>query len=251
MHPPQMSYSSTSTLSDSVVTTPAFAAFPLHAESQVHSSPRTTTFPVVIESSSSTSTAGSEPPTRPSSPPDNANSTDKVLPVHKYTSNAPAPLQFGPEVKRYFPESNTSPLRINKRIPTSPPAGTSQISPYSPPPSLSTTLASSSSRHPSSTNDTLQRAIATQSSPPPPSAATSNTSHSFASSSSSPYNQRSSADAQVETGLSLLQDLANGMDSSDEDEDEDDDIRRRLRYSRWSMGKEDDDSAASRPRWVV
>jgi len=30
MHPPPMSYFSTSTLSDSVVTTPAFAAFPLH-----------------------------------------------------------------------------------------------------------------------------------------------------------------------------------------------------------------------------
>jgi hypothetical protein len=61
IHPPPMSYSSTSTLSDSVVTTPAFAAFPLLAESQVHSSARTTAFPVVIESSSSASTAGSEP----------------------------------------------------------------------------------------------------------------------------------------------------------------------------------------------
>jgi len=100
IHPLPMSYSSTSTLSDSVVTTPAFVAFPLHAESQVHSSPRTTAFLVVIESSSSTSPAGSEPPTRPSSP-DNSSSIEKVLPAHKYTSNAPAPL-----------------LRINKRIPS-------------------------------------------------------------------------------------------------------------------------------------
>jgi len=98
MHPLPMSYSSTSTLSDSVAITPAFVAFPLRTDSQVHSSPRTTSFPLVIESSSSTSTAGSEPPTRPSSPPGNFNSTGKVLSAHKYTSNAPAPLQFGPEV---------------------------------------------------------------------------------------------------------------------------------------------------------
>jgi len=40
-----------------------------------------------------------------------------------------------------------------------------------------------------------------------------------------------------------LQDLASGMDSSDEEEDEEEDIRRRLRYSRWSVGKEEDDAA--------
>jgi len=34
------------------------------------------------------------------------------------------------------------------------------------------------------------------------------------------------------------------MDSSDEEEDEEDDIRQRLRHSRWSIGKEDDDAAA-------
>ena len=112
-------------------------AFPLRTNSQVHSSPCTTAFPVVIESSTSSSTASSEP-TRPSSPPDNLSSANKVLPTYKYTSNAPAPLQFGPEAKRFFPELNTSPLRINKRIPTSPPVGTSQISPYSPPPLAST-----------------------------------------------------------------------------------------------------------------
>ena len=45
-------------------------------------------------------------------------------------------------------------------------------------------------------------------------------------------------------GLSPLQDLANGMDSSDEDEDEEEDIRRRVRHSRWSVGNENDDAAA-------
>ena len=65
--------------SDSVVTTPAFMAFLLHAKFQDRSSPRTTAFPVVIESSASTSTTGSEPLTRTSSPPDNSSSIDKVL----------------------------------------------------------------------------------------------------------------------------------------------------------------------------
>ena len=157
-------------------TTPAFAAFPFHAESQDQSSPRITPFPVVIESSASTTTAGSESLTRPSSPPNNSISTDKVPPTYKYTTNAPAPLKLGPETKKFFPESNTSPLRINKRIPTSPPMGTSQISPYSPPP-LSLTLASpSSQQHPSSsTNDSPQGANATHTSPPAPSSATPNT----------------------------------------------------------------------------
>ncbi|KIM37247.1 hypothetical protein M413DRAFT_448563 [Hebeloma cylindrosporum] len=254
MHPPPMSYSSTSTLSDSVVTTPAFAAFPPHTEAQDsettkktnHSfSPRTTPFPVSIESSTSTSTAGSESPTRPPSPPENSNSTNKGH--HKYTSNAPAPLNLGPEAKRFFPESNTSPLRITKRIPTSPPTGTIHISPYSPP-ATSLTFASSSSRtnEPQSSSQSANTAHIS----PPASSATPNTSLSFASSSSSSYDRRSSADAQVGIGLSLLQDLANGMDSSDEDEDEEDEVRRRLRYSRWSvrssgMGKADDDDAAA------
>jgi len=68
--PALMSYSSTSTLSDSVVTTPVFATFPLESQDSKTTkkwnrffSPRTTTFPVVIESSTSTSTDGSEPPT--------------------------------------------------------------------------------------------------------------------------------------------------------------------------------------------
>jgi len=233
VHPPPMSYSSTSTLSDSVVTTPAFAAFPLHAESQDATrsfSPRTTAFPVVIESSTLTSTAGSEPPTRPSSPPDTSGLLNDVPPVHKYTANAPALLKLGPEVKRFFPESNTSPLRINKRIPTSPPVGASQILAALP-------LAASSLHNPSSTNDTPINPLA-------PSSATPNTSHSFASSSSPSYDHHSSADAQIGIGLSLLQDLANGMDSSDEDEDEEDEVRWRLRYSRWSvhslMSKDDE-----------
>ena len=41
-----------------------------------------------------------------------------------------------------------------------------------------------------------------------------------------------------------MRDLANGVDSSDEDEDEKDNIWRRLRYSRWSVNKEEDDAAA-------
>ena len=49
------------------------------------------------------------------------------------------------------------------------------------------------------------------------------------------YDQCSSADTQVGIGLSLLQDLANGMDSSDEEQHEYDDVRRRLGYSRWSV----------------
>jgi len=91
---------------------------------------------------------------------------------------------------------------------------TSQISPSSPPP-FSLTLAPSSSRHPSSsTNDSSQRVIATQSSSLPASATTPTTSHSFTSSSSSLYDPFSSADTQVGIGLSLLQDLANGMTST-------------------------------------
>ena len=70
-----ISYSPISTLSDSVAT-PALAAFSLHAESQDCSNPCTTPFPVVNESSPSTLAAGPEPPTRPSSPPDNSITTD-------------------------------------------------------------------------------------------------------------------------------------------------------------------------------
>jgi len=94
-------------------------------------------------------------------------------------------------------------------------------------------------------NDLPQSANATHTSPPAPSPATLNTSRSFASSSSSSYDWCSSADAQVGIGLSLLQDLANGMHSSDKDEDEENDIRRRLRYSRWSVGKDEDHAAAT------
>jgi len=45
----------------------------------------------------------------------------------------------------------------------------------------------------------------------------------------------------------LLQDLANGMDSSDEDQDEEDEVWQRLRYSRWGVhngtGKDDTEAA--------
>jgi hypothetical protein len=62
-------------------------------------------------------------------------------------------------LKRRDFESNTSPLRINKRIRTSPPVGTSQILPYSLPPPSSSTLVSSSSGFPRTSS---QRVIATQ-----------------------------------------------------------------------------------------
>ena len=65
-----MSHSATSTLSDGVVTTLAFAVFPLHTKSQDYHSPRITAF-LVIELSASTSSASSEPPTGPSLAPDN------------------------------------------------------------------------------------------------------------------------------------------------------------------------------------
>jgi len=56
----------------------------------------------------------------------------------------------------------------------------------------------------------------------------------------------SSDDAQVGIGLSLLQDLANGMDSSDEDEAAAAQVRRRPRYStssvRSGIGKDLDDA---------
>jgi len=95
-------------------------------------------------------------------------------------------------------------------------------------------------------NNSPQSVNATHTSPPAPSLATPNTSRSFASSSLSSYDWRSLTDAQVGIGLSLLQDLANGMDSSDEDEDEEDDIRRRLRYSKSSVGRDEDDAVRGR-----
>ena len=152
-----------------------------------------------------------------------------LVPSHLPDLHHPTIRESSPKAKGFFPESNTSLLRINKRVPTLSPVGTSQI-----PPALS--IASSSSRNLPSTNDTPTN-------PPAHSSTTPNTTHSFASSS-----YRSPADAQVGIGLSLLQDLTNGKDLSDEDEDKDDKIRRRLRYSRWSvhsgMGKDDDKSTA-------
>ena len=47
----------------------------------------------------------------------------------------------------------------------------------------------------------------------------------------------------IRIGLFLLRDLTNGMDSSDEEEQEEDNNWRRLRYSRWSVGKNDDSAA--------
>ena len=159
-------------------------------------------FPVVIESSSSTSTASSEPPTRPSSPANNSNSTDKVLPAHKYTSNAPAPLQFSPEVKRFFPNwilchsgsicgyshrllwvhprSRHIPLLRCRRLSLLPLHG---IHPLPPTRLRKWTPPTAATRF-------LQPPLQTHLTP-------------FASFSSSSYNQCSSADAQIGIGLSI------------------------------------------------
>ena len=173
-----MSSSFTSTLSGSVAI-PAFAALSLHAESQNCSNPCTTPFTVVIDSSPSILAAGPEPPTRPSSPPDNSITIDKVFPPYKYTFNAPASLKLGPEAKSHF--SGCSESISGYHI-----ASHGCTLPYSPPP-LSSTPATSSLQHSLSTNDLSHRVIATHSNPLLPLAATPNTSHSFASFSSSPY----------------------------------------------------------------
>jgi hypothetical protein len=185
----------------SIAATPAFAALPLHADSQDRSNPRTTPFPVVIKSTSSTSIAGSEPPTRPFPPPDNSISTavlqraaNRILRHSGSIGRYPHRLLF------VFHRSGLIPRLLHCRR-----------------------LALFSSRYPSSsTNNSSQRVIATFSSSPPISAATLNTSRSNASLLSPPYDGRSRR-----VGLSLLHDLVNGMDSSDEDN-----ILSRLWYSR-------------------
>ena len=96
-YPPSISHSSTSTFSDSVVTTPAFAAFPLHAEFSGSFRPSNYLFLSGHRVILVKSTAGSVPHTRPSSPPNNLNSPNKVLEVHKYTSNMPVPLNCAPK----------------------------------------------------------------------------------------------------------------------------------------------------------
>lgn len=64
----------------------------------------------------------------------------------------------------------------------------------------------------------------------------------------SSYNWCSSTDAQVGINFSLLQDLANGMDSLNEEGNEADKVQQRLRVLRWSihgsgMGKDKDEVA--------
>jgi len=247
MHPLPMSYSSTSTLSDSALSTPSFSAFPVYSETKNSTrnfSPRAAEFPVVVESSSSSSS--SNPPTRSSSPLEILISTNNIPSTHKYTSNAPAPLKFAPEATNFFPEANISPLRIYKRMPTSPPVGATQTTPYSPPPS-SSTLTSPHAQATSSINHPEVSApgfIANHTHPlAPPSSVPPDTLRSFASLVSG---QLSSDDAQVGIGLLLLQDLANGMDSLDEDEAGAAQVWRRLRYSTSSVcsgiGKNSDDA---------
>ena len=123
MYPSPMSYLSTSTLSNSVVTTPAFVAFPLHAEFQDCSSPQAQ--PVVIESSPSSSRllVPHRPPDLPHHP------TIQILPVHKYTSDAPAPLNLAAKQKSFSPNRILWCLGSTSGYPhrDSPPTSMSQI----------------------------------------------------------------------------------------------------------------------------
>ena len=169
-------------LSHSIVASPAFAALPLHADSQDRSNPRTTPFPVVIKSTSSTSTAGSEPPTRPSSPPDNSISTailqraaNRILRHSGSIARYPHRLLF------VFHRSGIILHLLHCRRLSRFPLHDIHLLP---------------------TNDPSQRVIATFSSSPPISTATLNTSRSNTSLLSSSYDRRPSTDAQG--GLAFL-----------------------------------------------
>ncbi|KAF8149384.1 hypothetical protein B0H34DRAFT_733556 [Crassisporium funariophilum] len=255
-YPPSMSYSSTSTGTESVVTTPAMAYFPSQDLKNTINygtpSPRDAHFSMEMPRSiSMPSTRASSPPTLPASnsasiaqkytisqpehPPDDEHdrassnsapakhgrssprdqqripSMSRSPPIHTIASSPPpqnlpalalpqtsisVPHHSEPVTQRYTSlappplnltsESYVSPLRINKRSPSSPPA--SQPAPYQ--------------------NQPLS---------PPLSSLIPDTSYST-------YDERSKrlslglSSAEVGIGLSLLQDLANGMDS-DDDED--------------------------------
>ncbi|KDR79719.1 hypothetical protein GALMADRAFT_93552 [Galerina marginata CBS 339.88] len=214
--PPHMSYSSSSTAaSDSVVNTPAYNFFPTSITQDTKKaggsygigtpSPRDAEFS--SETRSGPSRPGSMPPTRASTPPPptvsvtqspSANTSPQSQSSgHRYTAHAPSPLNL-------LPETNTSPLRIMKRSPTIAPLG----SPYNP------------------TNQ--------PSSPPAPSAIPSSN-YPDTSYSTFEATKRLSlgSDARVGIGLSLLQDLANGMSDSESDS-EDDGEWARARMSRYS-----------------
>ena len=167
-YPPSMTFSSSSTGTDSVVTTPAISYFssPEIKKSSIYGTPSPRDAHFFIEPPRSKSM----PPTRASSPP--------TVSVSRSLAVMPPPLNLTP----------STPLRINKRSPSGPHS--------SPDPSQ---LASS----------------------PPPSSSVPDTSYST-------YDLRSKrnsigmSETEVGIGLSLLQDLANGMDS-DSDSDNGDD----------------------------
>ena len=172
-YPPSLTFSNSSTGTDSVVTTPALGYFSspeINKKSSVNvtpaSSPRDPHFSLEALQSRSM------PPTRASSPPTMSH-TAMVSTVHKKTTHT---FNLTPE--------STIPLRINKRSPTSP------VTPqFSPNPS--------------------------QSVPQPPSSVPDTS-----------YKKRSDpqsvgmSDVEVGIGLSLLQDLANGIDSDSDDGDD-------------------------------
>jgi TBC1 domain family member 10 len=181
-YPPSLTFSSSSNGTDSVVTTPALGYFssPEIKKSSIHGTPASS--PRDVYFSIEVPRSKSMPPTRASSPPTMSVSHPHVavIPtVHKQNTHI-LPLSLTPE--------STTPLRISKRTPTSP-----SVPQFSPNPSQSV-------------------------SQPIPSSSLPDASHST-------YDERSKrqsvrmSDVQVGIGLSLLQDLANGMDS-DSDEDQ-------------------------------
>ena len=181
-HPPSLTFSSSSNGTDSVVTTPALGYFssPEIKKSSIHGTPASS--PRDAHFSIEVPRSKSMPPTRASSPPTMSLSHPHVAVIptlHKQNTHI-LPLSLTPE--------STTPLRISKRTPTSP-----SVPQFSSNPSQSV-------------------------SQPPPSSSLPDASHSTCDERSKRQSVGMS-DVQVGIGLSLLQDLANGMDS-DSDEDQ-------------------------------
>ena len=179
-YPPSLTFSSSPNGTDSVVTTPALGYFssPEIKKSSIYgtpaSSPRDPHF--LIEAPRS----NSMPPTRTSSPP-------TTMPLsHSHAAMVPTVHRKNTRTLNPTPES-TTPLRINKRAPTSP-----SVPQFSPSPSQSA-------------------------SQPPPSVP--DTSYPTSNNRSDPQGVGMS-DFEVGIGLSLLQDLANGIDSDSDDGDD-------------------------------
>lgn len=198
-----MTFSSSSNGTDSVVTTPALGYF--SSPEIKKSSIYDTPSPRDAHFSIEAPRSKSMPPTRASSPPTVSVSyphATMIPTVYKNNLHIPPALNLTPE--------STTLLRITKRSPASPP-----IPQFSLHPSLSV-------------------------SPAPPS--------SVPDSSYSTYDERSKrhsiemSDVEVGIGLSLLQDLANGMDS---DSDDSDDQRSKPDQRNPAAGIPDSDSYAA------